>query len=177
MKTKRWTKAKLFRFSVITLFIFLLLLEVAARIFFYGKFNGMHTSVYVQGSPLLVSDSMTVYNNRPLYTDWQKKFQYNELGMKTSPGNWKMPVKKSNELWVLLLGGSAMEGMGSNKNGKWFDITNVADHPHQETIAHYLEKDLQNRFPGKKVLVFNAAVSGYTLMQSMLRYESLKSKY
>ena len=55
--------------------------------------------------------------------------------------------KEKNSLWILLLGASAMEGMGSNKNGKWFDITNVSDHTYEETISAYLTDLLQKKYP------------------------------
>jgi hypothetical protein len=175
--TTKWSRKKLLKFSLITLILFFLFLELLGRIFFYVKFKGLHTSVYIQGSPLLVDDSFTVYNNRAFYVDYEKRFQYNELGMKTRPGDFKMPEKTPDDLWVLLLGASAMEGMGSNKNGKWFDITNVADHPHDETIAAFLESALQKNYPAKKVKVFNAGVSAYTLNQSMKRYKALSTHY
>ncbi|MDR3714806.1 MAG: hypothetical protein P4L51_18475 [Puia sp.] len=133
----------------------------------------MHTSVYIQGGPLQEDDSASVYNNRAYYVDYEKRFQYNEKGMKSACGDFSFPRKKREDLWVLLMGGSAMEGMGSNKNGAWFDITNIPDHPYTENIAFYLQGLLQKKYPSKNVRVFNAAVSGFTINQSYKRYESL----
>jgi hypothetical protein len=175
--THNWSKRKLLKFSILSIFLFLLLAEVASRIFFYVKFHGMHTNVYIQGSPLQVADSSTVYNNRAFYVDYEKRFQYNERGMKSMCGNYHIPVRKANDLWILLLGGSAMEGMGSNKDGKWFDMTNVPDHPYEENIAAYLQNVLQEKYPSSNVKVFNAAVSGFTISQGFLKYESLARDY
>lgn len=175
--TKTWSRSRLVKYSLFTMILLLLLLEVIGRILFMIKFNQLETSVYIQGSPLLVADSSTVYNNRPFYVDYKKKFQYNEAGMKVKPAEFFMPVKQANEIWVLLLGASAMEGMGSNKNGDWFDITNVADHPYNETIAAFLQSTLNKKYPGKKVQVFNAGVSAYTLSQSIKRYDKLSHQY
>ncbi|MBN8851478.1 MAG: hypothetical protein BGO55_04140 [Sphingobacteriales bacterium 50-39] len=175
--TNNWSKWKLFKFSVISILLLLVVAELAARIFFYSKFRGMSTSVYIQGSPIQAEDPLSVYNNRPFYVDYEKRFQHNEEGMKSLPGDFRMPDSKGNELWILLLGGSAMEGMGSNRDGKWFDITNVQDHPYNETIAAYLQANLQEKYPSRKVRVFNAAVSGFTLSQGFLKYQALSKKY
>lgn len=176
-QTKKWSRGKLLKFSIILIVILLLISEGLMRIYFAIKFNGLHTSVYTQGSPLQMEDAKLAFRNRPFYVDYEKKFQYNEEGMKSAVGDVSMPVKQPNDVWVLLLGGSAMEGMGSNQSGKWFDITNVADHPYSETIAAFLQQKLQSNFPGKKVRVFNAAASGYTIEQSMARYKLLAQEY
>ena len=131
----------------------------------------------IQGSPIQAADPATVYNNRPFYVDYQKGFQYNECGMKSACGDYAMPQKQTGDLWVLLMGGSAMEGMGSNKDGKWFDITHIPDHPYTETIAACLQRLLSARYPTRNVRVFNAAVSGFTLSQGFLKYKSLSSRY
>jgi hypothetical protein len=177
MGTQGWSKGKLLRYAAVTMVLLLLLAEGIGRVVFFFRFRGLGTSVYVQGSPIQEADTVTVYNNRAFYVDFGKGFQYNELGMKSSCGDYRMPVKSSGDLWVLLLGGSAMEGMGSNKDGAWFDMTNISDHPYGETIASFLEVGLQRKFPGKRVRVFNAAVSGFTLEQGMARYKSLSKRY
>ncbi len=175
--TKTWSRGKLLRFAAVTVLLLLLLAEGLGRVVFLLKFRGLGTSVYVQGSPIQEADSASVYNNRAFYVDFEKQFQYNELGMKSACGDYRMPVKAGGDLWVLLLGGSAMEGMGSNKDGAWFDMTNVSDHPYNETIAYFLEGRLRRLYPGKRVRVFNAAVSGFTLEQGMAKYMALSKKY
>jgi hypothetical protein len=175
--TQTWSRRKLLRFTAVTVGLSLLLAEGLGRVVFLFKFRGLGTSVYVQGSPIQEADSASVYNNRAFYVDFEKRFQYNELGMKSACGDYRMPLKKEGDLWVLLLGGSAMEGMGSNKDGSWFDMTNIQDHPYKETIAFFLEGRLQRLCPGKRVRVFNAAVSGFTLEQGMARYKELSKKY
>jgi hypothetical protein len=69
-----------------------------------------------------------------------------------------------------------MEGMGSNRNGDWLSITGVDDHPYDETIAYYLQQQLQQAMPGKRVKVFNAAFSSSILYQSYQRYLQLANK-
>jgi hypothetical protein len=175
--TKGWSKKKLLKFSFFSIIIFLLLLEAIFRIFFYIKYKGLDTSVYIQGSPLQEEDSLTIFNNRAYYVDYEKKFQYNALGMKSACGDYKMPVKKEGDLWILLLGGSAIEGMGSNKDGKWLDITNITDHPYNETITYYLQGYLKDQNPGKNIRVFNGAVSGFNIHQSFAKYKFLSKNY
>lgn len=175
--TSAWSKGKLLRFAAVTIVLLLLLAEGIGRVLFFVKFRGLGTSVYVQGSPIQEADTVAVYNNRAFYVDFGKTFQYNELGMKSACGDYRMPVKTGGDLWVLLLGGSAMEGMGSNKDGAWFDMTNISDHPYRETIAFFLEGRLRQLYPGKQVRVFNAAVSGFTLEQGMAKYKALAAKY
>ena len=175
--TQTWSRGKLLRFAAVAVGLLLLLAEGVSRVIFSWRFRGLGTSVYVQGSPIQETDSASVYNNRAFYVDFEKGFQYNELGMKSACGDYRMPVKAGGDLWVLLLGGSAMEGMGSNKDGAWFDMTNIGDHPYEETIAFFLGRALQRRYPGKRVRVFNAAVSGFTLEQGMARYKELSKKY
>lgn len=175
--TKTWSRGKLLRFAAVAVLLLLLLAEGLGRVVFLLKFRGLGTSVYVQGSPLQEADSASVYNNRAFYVDFRKQFQYNELGMKSACGDYRMPVKAGGDVWILLLGGSAMEGMGSNKDGDWFDMTNVLDHPYNETIAYFLEGRLRRLYPGKRVRVFNAAVSGFTLEQGIAKYMALSRKY
>jgi hypothetical protein len=175
--TTTWSRGKLFRFAAVTVALLLLLAEGVARVLFFFKFRELGTSVYVQGSPMQEADSASVYGNRAFYVDFEKQFQYNELGMKSACGDYQMPVKAGGDLWVLLLGGSAMEGMGSNKDGAWFDMTNILDHPYKETIAFFLQERLRRMNPGKRVRVFNAAVSGFTLEQGIAKYMALSRKY
>lgn len=165
------------KFSVISVIIFLLLAEGVARVMFYVKYQGLGTSVYIQGSPLQEPDAVSVYNNRAYYVDYNKDFQYNERGMRSRCGEYAMPEKKPGECWVLLLGASAMEGMGSNKEGAWLDITGELDRPYTRTIAFYLGEQLRHRFPGKSFRVFNAAVSGFTLEQEVAKYHELARRY
>jgi hypothetical protein len=97
--------------------------------------------------------------------------------MRSKAGDVFMPKKGPNDYWVFLFGGSAMEGVGSNKDGEWLDITGVEDYTQDKTIAHYMQEYLQEKMPGKKVRVFNAANSGYSILQSMRRYQRLSAKY
>ncbi len=137
----------------------------------------MHTSLYIQGSPLQMEDEKLIFRNRPYYLDFQKKFQHNAEGMRVAPGDVDMPTKTDQDYWVFLVGASAMEGMGSNKDGEWMDITGQGDYAWNETIAYYLQQDLQQQISDKKVRVFNAANTSFTIAQSMQRYIELAAKY
>jgi hypothetical protein len=174
---RKWTKKKLLLFSLITIVLVLLALELVFRIVFAVEHRGYHTSVYVQGNTLQMSDSLLVFKNRPFYLDYYRRFQFNEEGMRSMPGDVFMPQKGPNDFWVFLLGGSTMEGIGSNKDGEWLDITGVMDYRPSETIAAHLQNILQSKMPGKNVRVFNAAMSGGATWQSMLRYRQLAAKY
>lgn len=151
-------------------------MEIISRLYFYFAYHRYHTTIYTQGSPLQVSDSITGFKNTPYYLDYDRKYQNNEEGFKSLPGDVSIPEKKENDFWVLLLGGSAMEGMGSNKDGEWLDITGISDHPATESIAYKLQLLLQAKLPQRKVKVFNAATSSYVLWQSMQKYIHLQKK-
>lgn len=175
--TRDWSRLKLLKFSAISVILLFLLAEGVARILLAIKYRNAHTSVYIQGSPLQDDDSASVFNNQPFYAEYEKTFQFNECGMKCAYGDYAMPVKRPGEVWILLLGGSAMEGMGSNKDGKWFDITNAPDDAYDQTIGAYLEDSLRARLSPRPVRVFNAAVCGFTLSQGLLRYQALARRY
>ena len=155
----------------------LLVLEIIFRIVFAIEYKDYHTSLYIQGNALQMSDDTLVFRNRPFYLDYYRSHQFNEEGIRVPPGQAYMPAKQPNEFWVFLFGGSAMEGTGSNKDGEWLDITGVIDYKPGETIAGFLEKKLQQKMPSKKVRVFNAANSGFSLWQSMEHYRQLSRKY
>jgi hypothetical protein len=124
-----------------------------------------------------MADESLVYRNRPYYLDQYKKNQFNEEGFKSLPGDIKMPVKSADDFWVFLFGASAMEGMGSNKDGEWLDITGITDYSYNESIVFLLQQQLQSMMPGRRVRVFCAANSGFSIYQSLVQYERLKKKY
>ena len=176
MTTVKWKKKKLFLFSGITIGILFSILEITSRVIFYSKNRLFHNTIKIQGGPIQVSDDSLVFINQPFYLDYDRRFQFNEAGMKSEPGDELIQAKSSADFWVLLTGASAMEGMGSNRNGNWLDITGVDDHPYNKTIAFYLQEMLQKSMPQKKVKVFNAAFSTSRLCQSYWRYLQLYKK-
>ena len=177
MQKNRWTRKKLFAYSLIVCLLILFLTELIFRILFWSEIKGYNSTIYIQGNTIQMEDSSLVFRNRPFYLDYYRRFQYNEEGMRSKPADVWMPKKTSKDFWVFLFGGSSMEGMGSNKDGEWLDITGVGDYPWNENIAYYLQQLLQEKMPDKKVTVFNAANTSYTIQQSYLRYLQLSSLY
>jgi len=177
MQKNRWTRKKLFAYSLIVCVLILLLTELIFRILFWSEIKGYNSSVFIQGNTIQMEDSSLVFRNRPFYLDYYRRFQYNEAGMRSKPADVWMPKKDTSDYWIFLFGGSSMEGMGSNKDGEWLDITGVSDYPWNENIAFYLQQLLQEEMPGKKVRVFNAANTSYTIEQSYLRYLQLSALY
>ncbi len=177
MQKNRWTKKKLFTYSIVVCVLILLFIELLFRILFWVEIKGYNSTVFIQGNTIQMEDSSLVFRNRPFYLDYYRRFQYNEAGMRSKPADTWMPEKDSTDYWVFLFGGSTMEGMGSNKDGEWLDITGVRDYPWNENIAFFLQQLLQEKMPGKKVRVFNAANTSYTIEQSYLRYLQLSSLY
>jgi len=177
MQKTRWTRKKLIAYSFIVCVLILLLTELVFRILFWSEIKGYNSSVFIQGNTIQMEDSSVVFRNRPFYLDYYRRFQYNEAGMRSKPADVWMPKKDSSDYWIFLFGGSSMEGMGSNKDGEWLDITGVGDYPWNENIAFYLQQSLQEKMPGKKVRVFNAANTSYTIEQSYLRYLQLSTLY
>ena len=177
MHKTSWSKSKLILYSLLVCGIFLLGLESAFRIYFWSEIKHFHSSVYIQGNTIQMDDSVLVFRNRPFYLDHDRRFQHNEKGMRSQPGDVWMPKKDSGDYWVFLFGASSMEGMGSNKDGEWLDIMGVTDYRYNENIAYYLQEYLQEKMPDKKVRVFNAANTSYTIEQSYLRYLQLAAQY
>jgi hypothetical protein len=175
-ETSKWSKRKLFLFSSLTVLFLFLVLEIIFRVLFFFQYRNLHTNIFIQGSSLQISDSILIWKSNPLYVDYDRNYQNNEEGMKSNVGDEFIPNKTQIDFWVLLTGGSAMVGMGSNRNGEWLDITGVDNHPWNETIGFYLQQLLQKSMPQKKVKVFDAAESSYTVMQSYLRYITLSEK-
>ncbi|MEI6021218.1 MAG: SGNH/GDSL hydrolase family protein [Bacteroidota bacterium] len=173
-KTSHWSGKKLILFSLISISLALLIVELICRGVFWLQYGKYHTTLAVQWNPRWISDTNLIWTNRPYYLESTHHFQHNEVGMRVKRGDVIMPVKQENDYWVFLFGGSAMAGMGSNKDGEWLKITGVYDHPINESIDGYLEKMLQSHLKNKRVRVFNAAVSGHSIYQSRLRYLSLK---
>ncbi|MBS1668121.1 MAG: hypothetical protein JST58_12150 [Bacteroidetes bacterium] len=175
-RTAVFSFKKKLAFSVMACLLFFLFIELVARTVFLFKYHKDHTSVYIQGGPLQIGDSSIVFRNTPYYIDYDHRFQNSELGFRSAVGDWRQPTKTDHDFWVLLTGASAMEGMGSNKDGNWVDITGVQDYVYEKTIAHKLQVILQKELPNRRVRVFNGANSGYILWQSYQRYENLKKE-
>lgn len=172
--TKRFRKLL---FGLLVMLILLLLMEVSGRIAFFFKFRNINTSLSVQGNALQQRDPSLIFRNRPFYTDYKFGFQNNEEGLKSKPGDTEMPAKTDADYWVFLFGASAMEGMGSNKDGEWLDITGIRDRPYEASIAFLLQQQLQKKMPDKKISIFSAANSGFSILQSQLQYQRLKTRY
>ncbi len=175
--TASWSLLKKLKFSVIAILFLFIFIEILFRLYFFIAIKPFGTSVKIQGSALQVEDSNLVFKNTPFYIDYNKKYQHDENGFKCKLGEIKPSQKTKNTFVVLLLGASSMEGMGSNKNGDWYDITGVSDHGADETIAAYLQNYLQEKMPLKKVLVYNGATSSYVLWQSLQKYILFKDLF
>lgn len=177
MLTKKWIQKKHFFYSIIVWATILSLLEGGFRWWFFSQTRGLNTKLSIQGGTIQTDDSLLIFKNRPYYVDFSGKFQFNEESMKSAPGSFEMPKKNQEDYWIFLFGGSAMEGMGSNKDGEWLNITGQTDYRWDESISYYLQEYLREKLANKNVKVFNAAGSSYTIDQSFLRYKELAKKY
>ena len=153
---------------------FLIILEIVFRIILYIDFSPFQTHFSIQGTYRWINHPKLVWDNRPFYLDYSRKNQYNEIGFKTVPKDVFMPEKSEDDFWVFLFGGSTMAGMGANKDKDWFAISEADDHTQEISIEGHLEKILQRKMPDKKVRVFNAAVSMYTVHQVFEKYKLLE---
>ena len=107
MHKTSWSKSKLILYSLLVCGIFLLGLESAFRIYFWSEIKHFHSSVYIQGNTIQMDDSVLVFRNRPFYLDHDRRFQHNEKGMRSQPGDVWMPKKDSGDYWVFLFGASS----------------------------------------------------------------------
>jgi len=158
---------------VITILL-IIVIEISFKFLVWNNFSPYNTNLSIQGKSRWINDSTLHWTNRPFFLEYNLSQQYNEEGIRVLPKDVYMPKKNKNDFWVFLFGGSAMAGMGSNKDGKWYDITGVNDHLKDKSIDGYLEKILQEQMPKKNVRVFNAAVSMHGIYQSFNRYKLLK---
>jgi hypothetical protein len=152
----------------------LLAAELIAHIVCQRRFTPYETGIAIQGDSRWIDDALVFWSNRPFYMEYDGSAQYDEMGTRVVPGRARLPRKQPGELRVLLLGGSAIAGMGSNQNGDWLKITGVPSHPVAEAIDGFLEADLARALPGRRVRVLNAAVASHALMQSRGRYQGLR---
>lgn len=153
-----------------------MLAEIASRVVTHHRFARYETGIHVQGDSRWADDPTVFWTNRPYYLEYDVSAQYDELGLRVRPGEVHLPGKVAGELRVLLLGGSAIAGMGSNQDGDWLKITGVPTHPIPDAIDGLLEAELRRALPGRPVRVFNAAVASHALPQSMGRYRSLRDR-
>lgn len=71
--------------------------------------------------------------------------------------------KPKNTIRIILMGGSAARSMFATD--------------YKNTISSFLERLLQKEFPGKKIEVVNAGMSGYVTEQLFIFYQLVLSKY
>lgn len=161
-------------FSLVPILIFILFLELGARVVCHARFSKYNTSIDIQGDSRWRRDPLTTWKNNEGYLEYDNSSQYNEYGMRVRPGEFKMPEKGPDDFWVFLFGGSAIAGMGSNQDGQWLNITGIPTHSIADSIDGQLEKILKKAMPDKKVKVFNAAISAGNIIQSRMNYEKLK---
>jgi len=165
---------KKFVFSIIPLLLVGSVLEIGSRSLCSHRFDPFSTNIAIQGNGRMSSDPETVWGNAPHYLEYDLTAQYNDFGMRVDPGDdLGIPAKGDNDFFVLLLGGSAMAGMGTVHKGEWMKITGIATGGREQSIDGFLETALQESMPGRTVRVFNAAVNCSTLLQSHLHYKRL----
>ncbi len=168
-------KKNFFKISLITL-VLLLFLEIIFRIgaYFYYHPYGTHFSNQVMG--MWRSDSTLIWDNQPHYLFHDKSGSYNEAACRSAAGDVIMPKKEKGEIWILLSGGSSMLGIGANREGDYFAITQVADHLKETAIDGLLENILNKK--GKhKYRVFNCSVSGFTSWQAFSKARKMLALY
>ncbi|HWB64473.1 MAG TPA: hypothetical protein VG603_13235 [Chitinophagales bacterium] len=120
----------------------------------------------------------TVFKNTPDFDYWTYKEGDSGTDVITDKYGFicDEPVslnKDSNTLRIFLMGGSAMLGAGQNANTNCYASVKpfpVSLYQYRISIAGYLKKYLQGRFPGKKIEVVNYAGYERQLHQSMLAY-------
>jgi len=153
--------------------VVLLSLEGIARIVTWRKFASYQANFSNQADSRWIEDDTLIWANRPFYLEYDRSSQYNGSGMRVDASDLAVPEKGTDDFWVLCLGGSAMAGVGSSRQGDWIRLTGIHQHPRDRSIDGRLRNHLQRAMPGRRVCVFNAAVSGYTLEQSRLMVERL----
>ena len=146
--------------------ITLLLLEVGSYFYLRAAFgyDGQH----------LMNYEFDPYKNirpTPNYVD-TRGIQHNAQGFRRSVDTPK--EKPDDTLRVFLMGGSTGYGLGSLSR---FGREEYEIIPNDGTIDFYLERILEDRIPGKKVEVINAAITSFYshhhliyLNQTVLRY-------
>lgn len=148
-------------FASIVVFLFLAFVETASRLFLPEP-QDSPLYIYNPGAgplllqaPLAISDSYLLWKNRPGVdiTDAGVRVRTNELGMRGGTVERKKP---DGVFRILSLGESTSFGYAVEE---------------QETYSHVLEQLLNENRSDESYSVLNAAVSGYSMVQS---YEYLR---
>lgn len=146
------------------------LLEGGSRAHLQRRFSAHATDLHVQGNARWQDDPAAGWRNRARYLEYDGSSQYSDTGARVRPGQVALPPRSAGDLWIVLLGGSAMAGVGSAQTGEWLRMTGIGVHPIEDAIDGQLEALLQARLPGRTVRVFNHAVAWYTLTQCRALY-------
>jgi len=143
--------------------VFLLILELVFFFKFRQEFKGYSIGHLAKGR---VCDSpYTVFEPVRNTLNLKARYRQNNYGFRNE---YDVLPKEENEFRIFILGGSGVYGQGSMK--EFIKITGAHEYPSRYTIAAYLENKLSEDFSLRKITVFNAAVSGFTISQEYSYY-------
>ncbi len=110
--------------------------------------------------PKFQFDSYRIYAHRPGFREGDGTHDWIVINAQGFRRNEDVPrEKRANTVRVFLMGSSAAHGMSSAAP---YPIVHIQM---DETIDHYLEKNLQEKFPNQRIEIINAAVTGYVTYQ------------
>ncbi len=141
-------------FYALYLFVFLVVaLEIFGRIYL----------AYVlkkSSKPKFVFDYGTVYKHKPGFKEGDGTKNWIEINNQGFRRSTDIEKEKPADVYrIFLLGGSAAHGISSAPP---YPVVHIFMN---ETIDAYLENYFKKKYPGKKIEVVNAAVTGYQVFQ------------
>ena len=114
------------------------------------------------------------FNRKPLesyvdapYVYFQKNNDQHPTGFDISPGISRS--KDSNELRILLLGGSVANALGN--------VGILADTLSWNGKVSYLQQQIQQKFPSKKITVLNGAIPAFVSQQEFIAFQTFLQHY
>lgn len=148
-------------------------LELALKSKFSPEYGG--SPLEVQGRFRFVRSPYRHYQNNPGFIRQRDgvTYRYNNYGFRNEED---VLDKEAGEFRVFVLGGSMAYGERASERGQYQLISGQKTYTSDETISAYLERELAQRMPGRRVKVWNAAVVSYRIHHNYMTYlETIRS--
>ncbi len=153
-------------FVVVPFLILLVALEAASYLYLHYRFKDF--DLKVQGNSTMIENRYQVWEHPAKYTSWSGLTHFNNYGFKRFTDTTL--EKADGTVRIVIMGGSTAFGSQDMPGSEYLKISGQGEYSTDETISAWLEKLLNEKYPGRKYEVINAAVNWTKLHQQMLNY-------
>jgi hypothetical protein len=147
--------------------LFLVLCEWMAGLYLKHRF-GPEFDLAVQATGEMAPSVYQVWEHPANYWNWTKLSRYNNFGFRRFDDT--SIEKQPGTTRIFILGGSGALGSAANKEFPWFRMSGQGQYSADEAISSYLERQLNEKYPGQRFEVINAATNWAQLHQQLLHY-------